>query len=288
MAARRRIRRTSRASPICCPGFSTRAPGRSTARPSRRRSTIIRSSLSFDAGRDTFGGSLRTLVENRDEAGRSAEARADRAALRSRSRSNGSAPRSSPASRRMSATPAKWREPGADGARFPGPSLWQPTEGTPETRRLDHHRRPAGLFQQDRRQGQPEDRRGRRHRRRDPCRACSTRSSAICRSRRIASASPRSNRRPAATSTIPMSIPQTVIQIAGKGLKRDDPDFIPASVAAYILGGGSFSSRLYEEVREKRGPRLLGLSRPRARSTTPGRSSSAPRPGPTRPTRWSR
>lgn len=52
---------------------------------------------------------------------------------------------------------------------------------------------------------------------------------------------------------VPMAIPQTVIQIAGKGMKRDDPDFIAASVASYILGGGSFSSRLYQEVREKRG-----------------------------------
>ena len=52
---------------------------------------------------------------------------------------------------------------------------------------------------------------------------------------------------------IPMAIPQTVIRFAGKGLKRDDPDFIPAFMAGYILGGGSFTSRLYEEVREERG-----------------------------------
>jgi zinc protease len=37
------------------------------------------------------------------------------------------------------------------------------------------------------------------------------------------------------------------------GIKRSDPDFIPAYVANYILGGGSFSSRLMNEVREKRG-----------------------------------
>jgi zinc protease len=34
---------------------------------------------------------------------------------------------------------------------------------------------------------------------------------------------------------------------------RSDPDFIPAYVANYILGGGGFSSRLMQEVREKRG-----------------------------------
>ena len=62
---------------------------------------------------------------------------------------------------------------------------------------------------------------------------------------------------------IPMTIPQTVIRFGGKGLKRSDPDYIPASVAAYILGGGGFSSRLYAEVREKRGLAYsvsLGLS----------------------------
>ncbi|MCC0015873.1 MAG: insulinase family protein [Rhodobiaceae bacterium] len=50
-----------------------------------------------------------------------------------------------------------------------------------------------------------------------------------------------------------LDVPQTVIQFARPGLLRDDPDFIPAYVLNHILGGGSFSSRLYDEVREKRG-----------------------------------
>ena len=37
------------------------------------------------------------------------------------------------------------------------------------------------------------------------------------------------------------------------GLLRNDKDFIPGYVANYILGGGGFSSRLMDEVREKRG-----------------------------------
>ncbi|MCB1479357.1 MAG: insulinase family protein [Rhodobiaceae bacterium] len=53
--------------------------------------------------------------------------------------------------------------------------------------------------------------------------------------------------------TAELDVPQTVIQFGRPGLLRDDPDFIPAYVLNYILGGGSFSSRLYEEVREKRG-----------------------------------
>ena len=52
---------------------------------------------------------------------------------------------------------------------------------------------------------------------------------------------------------VTMAIPQTIIQFASKGLKRNDPDFVTASVADYILGGGSFASRLYDQVREKRG-----------------------------------
>ena len=52
---------------------------------------------------------------------------------------------------------------------------------------------------------------------------------------------------------VELGIPQTIIRIGGAGLKRDDPDFIAAYVANHILGGGTFSSRLYSEIREKRG-----------------------------------
>jgi zinc protease len=52
---------------------------------------------------------------------------------------------------------------------------------------------------------------------------------------------------------VPLKVPQTVILYGGIGLKRDDPDFIPAYVLNHILGGGSFESRLFKEVREKRG-----------------------------------
>lgn len=52
---------------------------------------------------------------------------------------------------------------------------------------------------------------------------------------------------------IPMTIPQTVIRFGREGLARDDDDFMAALVVNHILGGGSFTSRLYEEVREERG-----------------------------------
>jgi len=50
-----------------------------------------------------------------------------------------------------------------------------------------------------------------------------------------------------------MSIPQSVVMFGHGALKRDDPEFYAALVMNHILGGGTFSSRLYLEVREKRG-----------------------------------
>ncbi|WP_169567735.1 M16 family metallopeptidase [Sneathiella limimaris] len=52
---------------------------------------------------------------------------------------------------------------------------------------------------------------------------------------------------------IDLEIPQSVIIFGGNGLKREDPDYYAAYLLNYILGGGSFESRLFEEVREKRG-----------------------------------
>lgn len=49
------------------------------------------------------------------------------------------------------------------------------------------------------------------------------------------------------------NLPQTAIYMAYPGLKREAPDFYAASLMNQILGGGSFSSRLTDEVREKRG-----------------------------------
>lgn len=50
-----------------------------------------------------------------------------------------------------------------------------------------------------------------------------------------------------------MAIPQTVIRFGGIGLKRADEDFVAAYVMNHILGGGSFTSRLYKQIREERG-----------------------------------
>ena len=52
---------------------------------------------------------------------------------------------------------------------------------------------------------------------------------------------------------VDLNVPQTVVTFGGYGLKRSDPDFMAAYLVNHILGGGAFSSRLYTEVREKRG-----------------------------------
>jgi zinc protease len=52
---------------------------------------------------------------------------------------------------------------------------------------------------------------------------------------------------------IQLDVPQAVVNFGGPGIGRGDPDFIAAYIVNHILGGGSFSSRLYREVREKRG-----------------------------------
>jgi zinc protease len=52
---------------------------------------------------------------------------------------------------------------------------------------------------------------------------------------------------------IPLDVPQTVVTFGGPGFMRHDPNFMAGYVVNHILGGGGLSSRLYSEVREKRG-----------------------------------
>ena len=54
--------------------------------------------------------------------------------------------------------------------------------------------------------------------------------------------------------TVTLDVPQSTIRFGRPGLMREDPDFIPSLVAAHVLGGhGNMTSRLFREVREKRG-----------------------------------
>jgi zinc protease len=55
------------------------------------------------------------------------------------------------------------------------------------------------------------------------------------------------------TTRVDYPLPQTSISMVYPGVRRQDPDFFPAYIMNHILGGGTFSSRIYNEVREKRG-----------------------------------
>ncbi|CAE7205153.1 mutL [Symbiodinium microadriaticum] len=57
----------------------------------------------------------------------------------------------------------------------------------------------------------------------------------------------------AASKVVSLEIPQSIAIFGMPGILREDADFIPAYVLNYILGGGGFSSRLMQEVREERG-----------------------------------
>ena len=59
--------------------------------------------------------------------------------------------------------------------------------------------------------------------------------------------------KPPRQSLVTLDVPQTVVTFGSPGPKRDDPDFMASYIVNHILGGGSMSSRLYNEVREKRG-----------------------------------
>jgi len=54
-------------------------------------------------------------------------------------------------------------------------------------------------------------------------------------------------------TVVDLNVPQAVVNFGGPGIARNDPDFMAAYIVNHILGGGSFSSRLYREVREVRG-----------------------------------
>lgn len=51
----------------------------------------------------------------------------------------------------------------------------------------------------------------------------------------------------------PYNLPQATLQLVYPGLEREDPEFFAAYIMNHVLGGGTFSSRLFNEVREKRG-----------------------------------
>jgi len=50
-----------------------------------------------------------------------------------------------------------------------------------------------------------------------------------------------------------VDVPQSTIRFGRPGVTKHDPDYFAVVVANHILGGGTFTARLFHEVREKRG-----------------------------------
>ena len=58
---------------------------------------------------------------------------------------------------------------------------------------------------------------------------------------------------PSGVTVVDFPTPQSVALFGQPGIAQDDPDFFAALILNQVVGGGGFSSRLMEEVREKRG-----------------------------------
>ena len=52
---------------------------------------------------------------------------------------------------------------------------------------------------------------------------------------------------------VDLDIPQSTLRFGRPGVSKHDPDYFAVVVANHILGGGTFTARLFHEVREKRG-----------------------------------
>ena len=57
----------------------------------------------------------------------------------------------------------------------------------------------------------------------------------------------------ASAGSIELDVPQSTFRFGRGGIAKADPDYFTAVVVNHILGGGVFTSRLFNEVREKRG-----------------------------------
>lgn len=89
------------------------------------------------------------------------------------------------------------------------------------------------------------------------------REAAVALAARLAEALPEGERFPPLPEVAPLDGPRTLripfpsaqahIYIGQPGIARDDPDFFPLQVGNHVFGGGGFTSRLFAEVRDRRG-----------------------------------
>ncbi len=208
--------------------------------------------LSFNAGNDAIGGSLKTLVKHADEAFELlrlalAEPRFDQDSIeRVRAQT-------------IAGLRYQQNDPGVMATRrffeegFPGHPYGRPTSGTPEsvaaiTRDdlMAMHRAMiargrvkvavVGAIDGDRLAGLLDKAFG-----------------SLPEAKPLVAIEPVTLQRIGERVVVDLDVPQSVIRFGTRGIAWRDPGFIPAYVLNHILGGGAFTSRLFQEVREKRG-----------------------------------
>ncbi len=208
--------------------------------------------LSFDAGRDYFHGSVQTLTENREEAMRLlslalTQPRFDAEPIQ-RIKSQVLANLARQASR-----PSSIASKTLDRVLFPDHSYGRPVDGTPESiqaitaedlrrfaeTRLTRDRLLVGVAGDI----TPEELKP----------LLDKAFGDLPASAELPEVPKTEAQGGGAVVVVDKPVPQSWVAFGHGGVRRDDPDYYAASLIEYILGGGSFASRLFEEVREKRG-----------------------------------
>ena len=228
--------------------LDSESPSRSACRRSPSR-------MDFDAGRDVMLGNVQTLTANKDEAFDLLRLAMTKPRFDADAIERVRAPDHGRASSSTRTTPRRSRRSPGIACAFPDHPYGRPIKGTMASIAAITPRRPARLFAARVRPRQAGDLRGRRHRCRDarprarPCvrRAC-RQGSALA---PVADAKPPLGPSPRDHRDGRAAIGGADSAIAA--FARKDDDFIAAYILNYIIGGGGFSSRLMEEVREKRG-----------------------------------
>ena len=234
-------------------GMLDEGAGDLTAKQFQERMEEIAMRMSFEDSRDAFYGSFETLTENRDKAAALlalalGKPRFDADAVeRVRGQLQASLAYAARDPNRVASE--QWAA-----MAFPDHPYGRPATGTPASIKGHHPRRYRRLLVAHLRQGQPARRGGRRHRCRHARRAARPRVRHAAGQGPAQAGGARSSRPSVEKQkVIEMAVPQSVARFGLPAMPRKDKDFITAFVLNTILGGGSMSSRLYEEVREKRG-----------------------------------
>ncbi len=233
-------------------GMLDEGAGDLTSKQFQERVEEIAMRMSFEDARDAFYGSFETLTENRDKAAALlalaiGKPRFDADAVE-RVRGQLLAGIAYAARDPNRVASEQWQA-----MAFPGHPYGRPANGTPASVQGITRDDLAKFWSRTFAAQQPERGGGRRHR-------CATLAKMLDTvfGQLPAKARPDAGRRCSSrlgreAAVIEMAVPQSVARFGLPAMPRKDKDFLPAFVLNTILGGGVMSSRLWEEVREKRG-----------------------------------